>query len=121
MRGSVSHTVGKDPLNSKDVVARILDEKIRLKESGVVNSLPTLFVGDGSRKNNHGSKTGKGRFGHAVECWNCGKKYHIKRHCKEEGVNVLNVEDALLMTEVSSIDSWVLDSGASYHITVIVV
>jgi hypothetical protein len=30
---------------------------------------------------------------------------------------VVNVEDALLTTEVSSIDSWVLDSGASYHIT----
>ncbi|GAA0167971.1 hypothetical protein LIER_22795 [Lithospermum erythrorhizon] len=88
MRGSVSHSYGKEPLNSKDIVARILDEEIRLNESGVVNSEPVLFIE-------------KGKFGHSVECWNCDKKCHIKRHCKEEGIHAVNIEDALLMAEVT--------------------
>ncbi|GAA0171866.1 hypothetical protein LIER_41239 [Lithospermum erythrorhizon] len=100
IRASVSHSAGKDPLNSKDVVSRILDEEIRLKETNMENLGPTLFVADLCRKNNHGRKTSKGRFGGIVECLNCGKKGHIKKYCREEGVNVVNVEDALLMIEI---------------------
>ena len=61
-----------------------------------------------------------------MECWNYGKIGHKKKHCrtskkKEENKgNVVNVvteeiQDMLLMSVDSFIDSWVLDSRASFH------
>ena len=68
------------------------------------------------------------RYGWNVECWNCGKTSHIKKHyrapkTKEENkgdvVNAVieEIHDMLLLSVDSPIDSWVLDSGASFHTT----
>ena len=62
-----------------------------------------------------------------MECWNCGKTSHIKKHyrapnTKEENKGDVNavieeIHDMLLLSVDSPIDSWVLDSGASFHTT----
>jgi hypothetical protein len=57
-----------------------------------------------------------------LECWNCGKTGHIKKNCtkpkkKNDSANVVTeeVHDALLLSVDSPIESWVLESGASFH------
>lgn len=59
-----------------------------------------------------------------VECWNCGKMGHYRRNYKElrkqnDSANVVagQNQDVLLLLVDSLIDSWVLDSGASFHTT----
>ena len=61
-----------------------------------------------------------------MKCWSYGKTSHIKKHYitskkKEENiVDVANeitkeIHDALLLSVDNPIDSWVLDSRASFH------
>ena len=84
---------------------------------------------------NHGkSKKGrsKSRF-RKIECWNCGKKGHLKKDCKvpkkkgerhqettqEANANVTGdvLQDALILSLDNTSDYWVVDSGASCHAT----
>uniref|UniRef100_A0A803KZS8 CCHC-type domain-containing protein n=1 Tax=Chenopodium quinoa TaxID=63459 RepID=A0A803KZS8_CHEQI len=63
-----------------------------------------------------------------VECWNCGKIGHYKNQCKgtpkgkevKAEANVTSTgegDDALICSLKSKEESWVLDSGASFHAT----
>jgi hypothetical protein len=82
---------------------------------------------------NHG-KSRKGRSKsrlEKIECWNCGKKGHLKKDCRspkkqgdgqqeknqEENVAGDVLQDALILSLDNIIDSWVLDSGDSFHAT----
>ena len=65
-------------------------------------------------------------------CWKCGRKGHLKKDCRsqkeKEGYaqqennhekNVIGevLQDSLILFFENIIDSWVLDSGASFHAT----
>ena len=64
-----------------------------------------------------------------VTCWNCGEKCHFRTDCtrpkrkqnhkSEDNDDSINsaedIGDALILSEDSSIESWILDSGASFH------
>ena len=62
-----------------------------------------------------------------IECWNCGKIGHYKNQCRapekaQENKTEANVvaeqqNDALICSMESKTESWVLDSGASFHAT----
>ena len=61
-----------------------------------------------------------------MQCWNCGKAGHFKRHCKspkkkndDDFTNAVTdeVQDALLLAIDSPLDDWVLDLGVSFHTT----
>ena len=82
---------------------------------------------------NHGkSKKGrsKSRF-RKIECWNCGKKGHLKKDCiapkkkgerQEETTHEANVagdvlQDALILALDNTSYYWVVDSGASCRAT----
>ena len=61
-----------------------------------------------------------------VECWNCGKKGHFSYECRSEkkdkgkgSANCVSEEsdDCLICSLESKTESWVLDSGASFHAT----
>jgi hypothetical protein len=77
------------------------------------------------RKGRSKSKLGK------IECCNCGKKGHLKKDCKapkkqrdgqQEKIQEANVtcdvlQDALILSIDNMYESWVVDSGASFHAT----
>ena len=81
-----------------------------------------------SPRNRRKSKKGrsKSRF-IKIECWNCGKKGHLKKDYKDpkkkgdiqqETTQEANVsgdvlQDALILALDNTIDYWVVDSGAS--------
>ena len=91
----------------------------------------------GSNSGNCGKSRGKSKGRRSQlrgpnDCWYCGKPRHKKKDCwnqkKNEGDKVdgdkeTNVvsnkseEDALLLSLEKVDDSWVLDSGASFHAT----
>ncbi|CAA0822170.1 Unknown protein, partial [Striga hermonthica] len=57
-------------------------------------------------------------------CWNCEKPGHMKSECRaprkdKEGrtanVAMEDTADALLLSVRSSLDDWIVDSGASFH------
>ena len=79
-------------------------------------------VGEDRSKSRSGR--GQSKSGRPVACWNCGESGHIRKYCKKpakekDGVHVVaeDLANALLLTVDNSIDSWVLDSGASFHTT----
>jgi hypothetical protein len=66
-----------------------------------------------------------------IECWNCGKKGHLKKDCRapkkqrdgqqerNQEANVTGdvLQDALILSVDNISESWVVDSGASFHAT----
>ena len=137
---SLSNSSGSTKLKFDDVVSAILDEEIRRKPSGE-SSGSALNVGNrgrsSEREQSHGrsksrskSRSSKGK----IECWNCGKKGHLKKDCRappkknkqkngnkdnEASANVAGdaVQDALILAFDYKSESWVIDSGASFHAT----
>ena len=73
-------------------------------------------------------KRSKSRSTKQVECWNCGKKGHMRKDCRlkkkepsdeHDSTSEAHVtkQDALLLSCEDAGDSWVVDSGASFHAT----
>jgi hypothetical protein len=66
-----------------------------------------------------------------IECWNCGKKGHLKKYCRapkkqrdgkheknhEANVTCDVLQDSLILFVDNIYESWVVDSGASLHAT----
>uniref|UniRef100_A0A2N9GIS0 Retrovirus-related Pol polyprotein from transposon TNT 1-94 n=1 Tax=Fagus sylvatica TaxID=28930 RepID=A0A2N9GIS0_FAGSY len=136
MRMAVSNSAGKGKLKYNDIRDLILGEEVRRRDAGETSSSGSALNlearGRGKDRNyNRGrSKSRKGRSkskpGRQLECWNCGKTGHIRKNCWElkkknenDSANVVTeeVHDALLLSVDNPIESWVLDSGASFHTT----
>ncbi|XP_065852126.1 retrovirus-related Pol polyprotein from transposon TNT 1-94 isoform X2 [Euphorbia lathyris] len=138
MRAAVSNSVGKGKLSFSDVRDRILAEEVRRIDSGEGTSTSSaLNVENRGRSKERNSNRGRGRSksrngrsksrnGWKLECWNCGKPGHVKAKCglpkKEDNKKATNVvadevQDVLLLSIDCSIESWILDSGASFHTT----
>jgi hypothetical protein len=138
MRMAVSNSAGKSKLKYEDIRDLILSEEVRRRDAGETSSsgsalnLETRGRGKDRNFSRGRSKSRKGRSksksGRQPECWNCGKTGHYKRNCRElkkknenDSANVVaeEVQDALLLSVDSPVDSWALDSGASFHTTAI--
>jgi|UniRef100_A0A2N9I523 hypothetical protein len=136
MRIAVSNSAGKGKLKYNDIRDLILGEEVSRRDAGETSSsgyalnLETRGRGKDKNYNRGRSKSRKGRSkskpGRQLECWNCGKIGHIRKNCRElkkknenDSANVVTeeVHDALLLSVDSPIESWVLDSGASFHTT----
>ncbi|KAG6644691.1 hypothetical protein CIPAW_08G070400 [Carya illinoinensis] len=136
MRTTVSNSYGKTKMKYQDIRDHILSEEVRRRDTGEASTSSSALNletrGRGaSRSSNRGrSKSRRGRSksrsGKQVQCWNCGKIGHFKNNCMEakkknehDSVNATTEElrDVLLLSVDNQIESWVLDSGASFHTT----
>ncbi|KAK1430235.1 hypothetical protein QVD17_12833 [Tagetes erecta] len=103
----------------------VLGEDVRRRNSGGSSS-ELLNVGRG-RKTNRGNgsknrKRSQSRARNDVTCWNCKQVGHFKNQCPNEKHEANTVEDSedddvLICSVENSVDSWVMDSGASFHAT----
>ena len=138
---AVSSSTGDTKLKFNDVRDLILNEEIRRRESGEVSTSSVLHTESRGRNFNRGNGRGKSkdrrsksRSHHGshkskqIECWNCGKSGHYKNQCRSarkiqetnDEANVASTsggDDALICSLESKEESWVLDSGASFHAT----
>ncbi|KAL5804056.1 hypothetical protein ACOSQ3_030856 [Xanthoceras sorbifolium] len=131
---AVSSSSGNNKLKFDDVRDLVLSEEIRRRESGEASSSSALHTesrGRTSERSSYRSRSksrrGKSRSGKKdFSCYNCGKKDHFKRDCRapkkdtgtQESANVTEeAGDAMILSVNSPIESWILDSGASFHAT----
>ena len=140
----MSSSSGNSKLKFDDVRDLVLSEEIRRRETGEATTSSVLHTesrGRNSTRNGRGKSNFRGRSkdrrsksrnpsnnSKAIECWNCGKTGHYKNQCKsaqreketKAEVNVTSTsggDDALICSLESKEESWVLDSGASFHAT----
>ena len=83
------------------------------------------------RSRSKSQKIGKSKDRKEIVCWNCQKKGHFRNQCtapvapkgKKKEDNSANVVEevvndvALIFCVECSVESWVMDSGASFHTT----
>lgn len=144
---AVSSSSGSNKLKFDDVRDLVLSEEIRRRESGESSTSSVLHTESRGRNSTRGNGQGRSNYrgksrdrrsksrnpnnsssSKTIECWNCGKIGHYKNQCKsapksQDGKAEANVtstsegDDALICSLESKQESWVLDSGASFHAT----
>ena len=140
-------TWGKETLELEDITSALLGFHQRKKASDETSQGEGLVVKGnqerGRNKFRNGSSNNKSRSKSRkrkdIICFKCGKKGHIKRDCLEKkkgngeskegsskSANVVEEEDSesgdgdilsVLFSSEHLTDSWILDSGCSYHMT----
>lgn len=138
---AVSSSSGSKKMKFDDVRDLVLSEEIRRRELGESSSSSVLHTESRGRNSTRGNGRGKSKArrsksrnhrssqnSKSIECWNCGKTGHFKNQCRlpaknQEAKDEANVAstsgggDALICSLESKEESWVLDSGASFHAT----
>ena len=121
---------GKDTVKFDDVTSTLLSDEYRKKD--VERPAEGLFVRGKTKERKFGSKfRSKSRPRGDLECFWCHEKGHMKRDClKYKASEKKEGNEAAVVTEVASDDSgdvlavttyeytansWILDSGCSYH------
>jgi hypothetical protein len=130
---------GSNTLKFDGVVGVILSEEMRQKSTGETSGNALKMENRGRQKdsgkgsgNRGNSRKGrsKSRLG-KIECWNCGKKGHLKKDYiapkkQRDGQEEKNQEayvtgdvlqDVLILSVDNIFESWAVDSGASVHDT----
>jgi len=141
----VSNSASNSKLKLDNIRDLILSEDVRKKSSGESSSsssgsaLSTETRGRSSQKGRNQGRgrpksrgTSKPKFRYDITCWNYQKRGHFTNQCRaprkknnnkkqydDQSANAATdeIEDALLCSLDSSIDSWIMDSGASFHTT----
>ena len=137
---AISNSVSRSStLKFDDVVGAILSEEMRRKSSGERSGYALSAESRGRRmemekSSRYHSKLGrdKSMSRSGIVCWKCGKKGHLKKDyrsrkgkrgdAQQENNHEANVtgdvlQDDLILSLENVTDSWVVDSGASFHAT----
>eukprot|EP00253_Pinus_taeda_P025456 PITA_25456 len=137
---AISNSVfGSSTLKVDDVVSAIVSEEMRQKSSGETSG-NGLSAESRERKMERGkssgyhskSRKGKSKCRTGIVCWKCGKKGNLKKdyilrkgkegNAQQENNHEANVtgevlQDASILSSENFTNSWVVDSGASFHAT----
>jgi hypothetical protein len=131
-------------LKYADVVASLLSKEMRRKNMDG-HSTDALFIRGRTQDRNPGKSSGGGRPKSTGRCkslgkslrkyWKCGKKAHYKKDCKSKKVDkpkgsdgTFSPKEKTFTKEIGDVylasigthadhDVWLIDSGASYHMT----
>ena len=92
---AVGNSIGKEKLKNIDIQDLVLAEEICRKDAGETSgssfALNLEIRGRGNNRNSNQGKSksknsnwnrSKSRSSLQVQCWNCGKASHFRRHCK---------------------------------------
>ena len=142
----VSNYERNNKLKLDNIRDLILSKDVRMKSSreySSSNSGSALSAKTRGRSSQKGRNQSRGRsksrgrsqpkFRNDVTCWNCEKRGHFTNQCRaprkhnnnnkkqddDQSTNIVTdeIEDALLCSLDSSIDSWIMDLGTSFHTT----
>ncbi|KAD4179733.1 hypothetical protein E3N88_28324 [Mikania micrantha] len=120
---AVTSSAGASGMTFEGIRDLVLGEDIRRKNQGGSSSYEMLHVGRGRRDSRDSGSRGRSssRTKKSVKCWNCNEVGHVKSQCLKKQLNAATEDvfedDALILSDESSVDSWVMDSGASIHAT----
>lgn len=125
---TVTETAGTGNLKFDRIRDSVLGEDIRRKNSSGGSNSGIFSMSRGRGNNRSSGSRGKSlsKAGKNVKCWSCGERGHVKNECpdpqKEDGKQHVNsvVSDEgsdgdVLACWEECIDSWVMDSGSSFH------
>ncbi|KAI3509927.1 hypothetical protein L1887_25452 [Cichorium endivia] len=122
---AVTSSVGTSGMTFEGVRDLVLGEDTRRKNQGGSSSSELLNIGRGrGNSKKDGSSGSRGRSSSRtwknVKCWNCQEVGHVKSQCPKKELNSVGAEnvyqeDALILSMENCVDSWVMDSGASFH------
>nr|KYP34487.1 Retrovirus-related Pol polyprotein from transposon TNT 1-94 [Cajanus cajan] len=125
----------RDLILSEDVRRRDSEEPSSSTSSSALNTESrgrTTQKGYNSRGRSKSRAKGQPKFRNDIVCWNCDKRGHFTNQCKapkknknhkkrddDESANAATdeIDDALICSLDSPIESWIMDSGASFHTT----
>ncbi|VFQ98600.1 unnamed protein product [Cuscuta campestris] len=125
---AVTSSAGPDRFTFEKIRDLVLGEDVRRRSSGE-SSGESLNIVRGRRNNRYsGSKNRrrsqlKTRDSSGVTCWKCKEVGHFRNQCpkKDKQVNIAegsaSDEDLFICCAECNVDSWVMDSGASFHAT----
>jgi len=123
---AITSSTGSDGFTFEKIRDLILGEDVRRRSSGELSS-ESLYIIKGKKNiidsgsKNKGRSQSKTRNCSSVTCWNCKEVGHFRNQCpNDKQVSIAEdfaEKDLLVCCADSSVDSWVMDSGASFHAT----
>ncbi|KAD3336662.1 hypothetical protein E3N88_32181 [Mikania micrantha] len=117
---AVTSSVGTTNMTFEGIRDIVLGEDVRRKSTSVGSSSEMLHVGRGRGNNRSSGSRGRSpsKTRKTVKCWSCNEVGHVKSQCPRASFHAMDSvydDDALVCSTESCVDSWVMDSGASFH------
>ncbi|VFQ77068.1 unnamed protein product, partial [Cuscuta campestris] len=122
---TVTETTGTGNLKFDRIRDSVLGEDIRRRNAsgGSTSGLLSVSRGRGNNRNSGSHGKSSSKAGKNVVCWVCKEVGHVKSHCPNKKNEISAVvgnasdddSDGLILSMESYVDSWVMDSGASFH------
>ncbi|VFQ95508.1 unnamed protein product [Cuscuta campestris] len=121
----MKETTARGNLKFDRIRDSVLGEDIRRRNAsgGFTSGLLSVSRGRGNNRNSGSRGKSSSKAGKNVVCWVCKEVGHVKSQCPNKKNEISAVvgnasdddSDALILSMESYVDSWVMDSGASFH------
>jgi len=117
---TITSSAELDGFTFEKICYHILGEDVRRRSYGELSS-ESLNVIRGSGSQIRRRSQSKTQNCSSVTCWSCKEVGHFRNQCpNDKKVNIAEDsadEDLLVCCTDNNVDSWVMDSGASFHAT----